>query len=85
MAPTTINIACPPEILIGLQMDRVQFADLVKQEAALALFREGRLSSGMAARWLGIPRIHFLIKAMQSGANLLSDTEEEFQREISLL
>jgi len=82
---TTIEISCPQEILLGFQMDRRQFAELVKLETAMALFREGRLSSGMAARWLGIPRVHFLITAMQAGANLLNDTEEEFQREISLL
>ena len=85
MIETSLKLSCPQEILLGLQLDADQFADLVKLEAALALFREGRLSSGMAARWLGMPRVHFLLKAMQSGANLLNDTDEEFQREISLL
>lgn len=55
-------------------------------ETAIALFREGKLSSGMAARWLNIPRIHFLMKAMQGGtATLLQDNEDDFAREISLL
>ena len=52
----------------------------------MALFREGRLSSGMAANWRGIPRAHFLLKAMQTGgANLLEDNDDDFLREISLL
>ena len=83
---STIEFQCPQEILLGLQMNTHQFADLVKEEAALALFREGRLSSGMAASWLGIPRVHFLVNAMRAGgASLLEDTEEDFRRETSLL
>lgn len=82
----TIEIACPQEILLGLHMDAEQFAALAKEETAMALFREGRLSSGMAASWLGIPRVHFLLKAMQSGgANLLENNEDDFLRETALL
>ena len=83
----TIEIACPQEILLGLHLDAEQFADLVKEEAAIALFREGRLSSGMAASWLGMPRAHFLLlKAMRKGgASLLENNDDDFLRETSLL
>ena len=64
---SAIPITCPQEILLGLHMDAQQFAVLLKEQSAMALFREGRLSSGMAASWLGMPRAHFLIKAMQGG------------------
>lgn len=83
---STIEIQCPQEILLGLHLDAKQFAELVKEEAAIALFREGKLSSGMAANWLGVPRAHFLLKAMQEGgANLLENNEDDFARETSLL
>jgi hypothetical protein len=82
----TIEIECPREILLGLHLDAAQFADLVKEETAIALFREGRLSSGMASSWLGIPRAHFLLKAMRTGgANLLENNADDFLRETSLL
>jgi len=82
----TIEILCPQEILLGLHLDADQFANLVKEEATIALFRERRLSSGMAASWLGVPRAHFLLKAMQTGgANLLTNNEDDFLRETSLL
>ena len=81
-----IEISCPQEILLGLQMDADQFAGLLKEETAIALFREGRLSSGMAASWLGVPRVHFLLKAMQSGgASPLENNDDDFLRETSLL
>ena len=81
-----IEIQCPQEILLGLHLDAEQFASLVRQEAAMALFRDGKLSSGMAARWLGISRSYFLLKAMkEGGASLLENNKDDFDREISLL
>ena len=45
-----------------------------------------RIEIGMAVRWLGMPRVHFLLKAKGEGnANLLEDNEDDFNREISLL
>ena len=82
----TIEIDCPPEILMGLHLDAKQFGDLIKLQAATALFKEGKLSSGMAARWCAMPRVHFLMHAMQStGATLLDDTEGDSTRETALL
>lgn len=83
---STIEIDCPPEILMGLHLDAKQFGDLIKLQAATALFKEGKLSSGMAARWCGMPRVHFLMHAMQSAdATLLDDTEDDLARETALL
>jgi hypothetical protein len=86
MMKQVIEIDCPPEILMGLHLDAKRFADLVKLQSATALFREGKLSSGMAARWCGLPRVHFLLQAMQLGeARLLDDNEDDFARETALL
>ena len=82
----TIEIDCPPEILMGLHMDAQSFAELVRLQSATSLFREGKLSSGMAARWCGVPRVHFLMQAMQSGgASLLDNSDDDFARETALL
>lgn len=82
----TVEIHFPQEILLGLHLDAEQFASLMKEEAAIALFRDGRLSSGMAASWLGMPRVHFLLKAMRGGdAHLLDDNADDFARETALL
>ena len=80
-----IQIDCPPEILLGLHMNAEAFAQLAKKQMALSLFKEGRISSGMAARWLDIPRVVFLLQAMESGAELLDDSEDDLRRETSLL
>jgi len=49
------------------------------------LFKEGKLSSGTAAAWLGIGRVSFLTMAFAAGATLLDDTEDDFERETALL
>jgi predicted HTH domain antitoxin len=85
MTPTTIEISCSPELMLSLHMNAHELAQRVKRDAAIALFREGRLSSGLAAQWLGMPRVHFLLMAMEAGAELLEDTDEEFRRETALL
>lgn len=81
-----LEIQCPDEILLGLHMDSEQLADVIKKDAAITLFREGKLSSGMAAHWLGIPRVIFLLEAMKNGnATLLENSIDDLNRELSLL
>jgi hypothetical protein len=81
----TVAIECPAEILISLHMNAEGLAGFMKEQAAIALFREGRLSSGSAGAWLGIPRVTFLLRAMESGAVLLEDSADDLMRETSLL
>lgn len=76
----TVTIECPPEILLGLHLNAEGFADYLKKQAAINLFKEGKLSSGTAATWLGIGRLAF-----EAGATLLEDTADDFTRETALL
>ncbi len=82
--PKKENLLCVNVVLLEEQGVQ-QFTALLQEQFAMAFFREGRLSSGMAASVLGIPRAHFLIKAMQEGATLLENTPEDFRRETVLL
>lgn len=79
-----VEIECPPELLIGLHTNAEQFAERVKREAALNLFREGAISSGVTAQWLGVPRRHFLLDAIRLGATLLDNSDDDFRRETDI-
>lgn len=57
----------------------------MKLETAIALFKDGRMSSGTAAKWWNVPRTTFLLRAAEAGATFLTDTPEDFARETSLL
>ena len=82
---TIVSVECPAELLVGLHVTAEKMRDLLKTKAAIALFAEGRISSGMAARWLGVARTTFLLQAMAEGAELLEDSADDFQRETALL
>ncbi len=79
-----VTVEVPAEVLLELHLSSDGMARLLKEKAAIALFGEGRLSSGLAARWLGIPRSQFLLQAMAAGASLLDDSADDFRREESL-
>ncbi len=81
----SVSIECPSEMLIALHTNAQSFGEWMKLQSAIALFKEGKLSSGMAANWLKMPRVEFMQKAMDQGATLLDDSPDDFQRESSLL
>lgn len=81
----TIQIQCPPELLVSLQINSETFAEMIKLQTAIALFKQGKISSGMAARWLEIPRVSFLMQAIDAGAELLENSQDDFARETALL
>lgn len=78
-------IDCPPEILLGLHLSAEGFATYLKKQAAINLFKEGKLSSGTAAAWLGIGRVAFLRMAFDAGVTLLDDSTDDFARETAML
>lgn len=80
-----IRFTCPPEILLALHTNAEGFAAWIQEQAAVTLFKEGKISSGLAAEWLGLSRVAFLLKAMQAGADLLEDSDDDARREASLL
>jgi hypothetical protein len=81
----TIQIDCPTEVLLSLHSDIEQFAELMKLQTAIHLFKDHKISSGTAASWLGMGRANFLHRAMEAGAVLLDDNDDDFRRETSLL
>ena len=71
---------------IGSSLDDLLREDGTLEDAtALALYREGRLSSGLAAKWIGEPRVSFLLRASAAGIPLLDDSLADFERERALL
>lgn len=81
----SVAIECPAELLIGLHTNAQSFGEWMKLQSAITLFMEGKLSSGMAGKWLKMPRVLFMLKAMEKGAALLDDSQDDFERETSLL
>lgn len=66
----------------GLHTNAEDFVDIIKFEVAVNLFKKGQISSGLAAKWLEITRVKFLLKAMVEGATLLDDSKDDLRREL---
>lgn len=82
---TTAALEFPAEVLASTQLSAERLAERAVLETALALYRDGQLSSGIAARWVGESRVSFLIRASAAGIPLLDDSVDDFERERGIL
>ncbi len=80
-----VEIDLPSELLIGLHTNAEDFSKFLKEQAAISLFKDGKISSGIASNWLKVSRIDFLRVATDAGASLLQDSNDDYRRETSLL
>jgi len=79
MPPTPEEI--PEDVVRALGLQPSTAAAEVRMAAAVMLFDQGRLSSGMAARLAGIPRVVFLSKLGEWGVNTFRATEDELEED----
>jgi len=54
----------------------------VRLASALKLFELGRISSGLAARLAGMPRVQFLMMCGQYGVSIFQQSAEELAGEV---
>jgi len=52
-----VEIDLPSELLIGLHTNAEGFSKFLKEQAAISLFKDGKISSGIASNWLKVSRI----------------------------
>ena len=82
---TSALLEVPEEILLSAHLTRERLVERAKLEAAIALYREGSISSGLASTWVKLPRVRFLTLAAAAGIAKLSDSDDDFERERGLL
>lgn len=80
MADPTISY--PPEVLWALQKDAEEFEVEARLLLALKLYETGKLSSGLAARLAGIPRVTFLFLLGQHGLSPFGEEPAELERDL---
>lgn len=79
---TTLEIDIPTSIL-QLGIDRIDVQQRVNEWLILSLFTDGRISSGKAARLLGINRVEFLTLLRKRGVAYLDYSEDELAEEFA--
>jgi predicted HTH domain antitoxin len=79
-----ITLEVSNESLLALRATPEKAGERLLLAAAVKLYEIGELSSGAAARLAGIPRVVFLSKLADFGADAFRLTEEELLRETRL-
>jgi predicted HTH domain antitoxin len=82
MESTTYQVHIPTALThFGLNQNEIQRR--VNEWLVLSLFTESKISSGKAARLLGISRVNFLDLLRERGISYINFSEEELEEEIA--
>ena len=82
MATLTTHV---PARLLEYGLDQREIDASVSKALALKLFETGRITSGVAARLLGINRLDFLDLLHQHGISYFDYSREELEQEMQVL
>lgn len=77
-----LTITIPDERLSALNVPPEQAADELRMLAAVKLYELGRLSSGAAAEFAGVPKPVFLERLGDYGVPTFRQTEAELREEM---
>jgi predicted HTH domain antitoxin len=77
-----LTVSVPEGQLSALNVPREQAAEEVRMLAAVKLYEMGRLSSGAAAEFAGIPKPLFLERLAQYGVPTFRQSEQEIKEEL---
>ena len=77
-----ISIQYPPNWLDALQLTQQSFEEEAKMAMAAKLFEMKRLSSGMAAKLVGMPRVAFLFDLQRFNVPMIDVDEDELLSDI---
>ncbi len=79
---SNLTVSVPDRGLTALNVPVEQAADEVRMLAAVKLYELGRLSSGAAAEFAGIPKPLFLQRLGDYGVPTFRQTEDELKEEM---
>jgi len=74
---SVLKIEYPPEVLWALQQDPEEFEAEARLLLAIKMYETGKLSTGLAARLAGVPRITFMFLLGRYGLSPFGGTADE--------
>ena len=80
MASVTIDV--PPEVEFALDKEPAVFAQEARELLAVKLYESGQLSTGLAAKLAGLPRVAFLYLLSRHGLSAFGESPDELERDL---
>lgn len=77
-----LTIEYPPELLWALQQAPDEFEAQARLLLAVKLYETGKLSTGLAARLAGVPRVLFMFLLGQYGLSPFGETPDELEGDL---
>ncbi len=77
-----LTIEYPDELLWALQQNPDEFAAEARVLLALKLYETGKLSTGLAAQFAGIPRTAFFYELSRNNLSPFGETAEELEDDL---
>ena len=78
----SLTIEYPPELLWALQQEPEEFESEARLLLAVKLYETGKLSTGLAARLAGVPRVTFMFLLGKYGLSPFGESPEELQEDL---
>lgn len=85
METLTVALQVPRDLVGALDIPQIQLEPRLRELIALELFREGRISSGKGAEFLGVSKLAFVQLLARHAINYFTESPEELQAEMSAL
>jgi predicted HTH domain antitoxin len=82
MSTCTLTIDYPEEVLWALRQEPAEFEQQARLLLALALYRSGKLSTGLAARLAGMARVAFMLTLGQYGLSPFGESASEIEEDL---
>ena len=77
-----LTIEYPPELLWALQQEPEEFESEARLLLAVKLYETGKLSTGLAAKLAGVPRVTFMFLLGKYGLSPFGESPEELQEDL---
>jgi predicted HTH domain antitoxin len=78
-----IEVELPRDLLIGLNVPPTEIGQRAREWLALELFREGHISAGKAAEWLGLSKSQFIDLLDQRAIPYLDLSQVELAEDVA--
>jgi predicted HTH domain antitoxin len=79
---SSLSIEYPPELLWALQQEPEEFEAEARLLLAVKLYETGKLSTGLAARLAGVPRVTFMFLLGQYSLSPFGESPDELEEDL---